>query len=459
MHGGNVANRQIKAASKRLRGDHRKLRIVYRSIEQLKADPSNPRIHSERQVRQIAKSIETFGITVPVLVDKDLQIIAGHGRIEACKLLGIDEVPTIALAHLSPSQAKAFLIADNRLTEIATWDARLLGEQLKILSAENLDFDLEVIGFETAEIDLYIEGLSVDNGEADPADEIPEVGDRPKVSALGDLWALEKNRVVCGNALDPQIYSALMADRKASAIFTDPPYNVKIDGHATGLGKTRHREFIQGSGEMSEEEFTDFLSRALRNAASNSIDGSIHFVCMDWRHIGELLTAGRRVYDELKNLCVWNKGSGGMGSFYRSQHELVCVFRFGKAAHRNNFQLGQYGRYRTNVWNYPGANSLSRGGEEGNLSALHPTVKPVGLVADAIMDVTQRGDIVLDPFLGSGTTVIAAEKNGRTCFGMELDPIYVDTIVRRWQKFTGKFAVHATSGRKFNEIEEDKANG
>jgi DNA modification methylase len=206
---------------------------------------------------------------------------------------------------------------------------------------------------------------------------------------------------------------------------------------------------------LSEEEFTDFLTKTLRNAATWSGDGSIHFVCMDWRHLSEMQTAGRRVYGELKNLCIWVKDNGGMGSFYRSQHELVFVFKHGKAAHRNNFELGQHGRYRTNVWQYAGANSFSRSSAEGNLLALHPTVKPVELVADAIMDVTKRGEIVLDPFLGAGSSVVAAERTGRVCYGIELDPIYVDTIVRRWQAFTGKLAVHALSDRSFDELQEE----
>jgi DNA modification methylase len=339
------------------------------------------------------------------------------------------------------------------------WDDRLLAEQLKELSDLDLDFTLETTGFEMGEIDLLIEGLSpAPAGKEDPADVIPEPQPGVQVTKSGDLWLLGKHKVYCGNSLNEPSYAALMDGSKAAMVFTDPPYNVRIDGHATGKGVIRHREFKMASGEMSRAEFTDFLSRACTLLARHSVEGSIHFVCMDWRHMGELLAAGREVYDEFKNVCVWVKDNGGMGSFYRSQHELVFVFKHGRESHRNNFQLGQYGRYRSNVWNYPGVNSFSRSTDEGNLLTLHPTVKPVALVADAIMDCSARGDVVLDAFLGSGTTLIAAERTGRICYGIELDPVYVDTIVRRWQAFSGQTAVQAASGRTFKELEKEASH-
>ena len=431
-----------------------KLSIQYRAVKDLNPDPMNSRVHSKKQIRQIAHSIEVFGFIVPILVDRDLKVIAGHGRRDACLLLGLEEVPTISLEHMSEAQIRAFMIADNRLTENATWDEKLLGEQLKNLSEVDLTFDLEVTGFEMSEIDLLIEGLSpAPAGTADPADEIPEADGRAQVTREGDLWLLDRHRVYCGSALKPESYSALMDGRYADCVLTDPPYNVRIAGHASGLGKVQHRDFVMASGEMSGTEFTQFLTQTCLLLVQHSKDGSLHYIFMDWRHSGELTAAGKQAYSELKNLCVWVKDNAGMGSFYRSQHELVFVFKHGKASHRNNVQLGQYGRYRTNVWRYPGLNSFSRSGEEGNLLALHPTVKPVALVADAILDCTARGDLVLDPFLGSGTTIIAGERTGRVCYGLELDPIYVDTVVRRWQQFTGKQAVHAQSGRNFNDVE------
>jgi DNA modification methylase len=430
--------------------------VVYRGRGELKPDPANPRRHSKKQVRQIADSIRVFGFNVPVLIDRDGNVIAGHGRLLAAEQLGWSEVPTLCLDHLTAAQARAFRIADNKLTENAEWDDRLLAQQLKDLSLIGLDFSLELTGFEMAEIDLRI--LSLDDTPEpadDPADALPAVSPGPAISKLGDAWLLGRHRVVCGNTLDPNAFAALIGAERAAMVFTDPPYNVPIDGHASGLGAIHHRPFPMASGEMDSSEFTTFLRDALRNLAAFSGEGSLHYVCMDWRHVPELLAAGGDAYGAPKNLCVWVKDNAGMGSLYRSQHELIFVFKNGRHRHRNNVQLGQFGRNRSNVWHYPGANSRSRRGEEGNLLALHPTVKPVAMVADAILDCSARGDIVLDGFLGSGTTVIAAERTGRRCYGIELDPAYIDTIVRRWQALTGGSADHAVSGRSFDDLARD----
>ena len=437
------------------------LAIVHQRIDALKPDPTNPRLHNKKQIRQIANSIEAFGFNVPILVDCDGKVIAGHGRLLACGELGWTEVPTLCLDHLTTAQARAFMIADNRLAEVATWDDQLLAEQLRELSLLGLDFKIEVTGFEMGEIDLRIASLEdLPETTDELADILPELTTGPPISKLGALWLLGAHRVLCGNALDPEAFRALMGEDRAAMVFTDPPYNVPIDGHASGLGAIHHRPFPMASGEMDRSEFTAFLGEAFRNLAAFSGDGSLHFVCMDWRHVEELLAAGRDAYGELKNLCVWVKDNAGMGSLYRSQHELVFVFKHGRNGHRNNVQLGQFGRNRSNVWSYPGANSFARCGEEGNLLVLHPTVKPVAMVADAILDCSARGDIVLDAFLGSGTTVIAAERTGRRCYGLELDPTYVDTIVRRWQALTGGSARHAASGRSFDDLarEAEAAN-
>jgi DNA modification methylase len=362
-------------------------------------------------------------------------------------------VPTLCLDYLTPEQARAFRIADNRLTEISTWDDRLLAEQLRDLSLHGLDFTLEATGFDMGEIDLRIASLEEPpERDDDPADVVPEVSAGPPLTKYGDLWVLDRHRLLCGSALETPAFAALMGEEQAAVGFTDPPYNVPIEGHASGLGATHHRPFLMASGEMDSSEFTAFLGEAFRNLATFSIAGSIHFVCMDWRHMEELLAAGRAAYGELKNLCVWVKDNAGMGSLYRSQHELVFVFKHGHNGHRNNVQLGRFGRNRSNIWRYAGTNSFARCGEEGNLLALHPTVKPVAMVADAILDCSARGDIVLDAFLGSGTTLIAAERTGRRCCGLELDPAYVDTIVRRWQVLTGGSARHAASGRNFDDL-------
>jgi hypothetical protein len=281
------------------------LQVVLKPIETLCLDPKNPRRHNPAQVKKIARSIEQFGFNVPVLIDGELNVIAGHGRLLASKLLGLSEVPTIQLEHLSPEKRRAFMVADNRLTEISTWDERLLAQHLKELSVLELDFDLETIGFETAEIDLRIAG----GAEVDEPD-IPvpsQQRDRPPIAQAGDLWLLGQHKIFCGSALEDVGYRTLLEDKKAAAIFTDPPYNVPIDGHATGLGATRHREFAMASGEMTSAEFTQFLRSVCQRMASFSKAGSLHFVCMDWRHADEIRGAGRAVYSELNNICVWVK--------------------------------------------------------------------------------------------------------------------------------------------------------
>jgi DNA modification methylase len=429
------------------------LKLIHRRIDEIKPDAANPRRHSKKQIRQIAASIEAFGFIVPILIDRDGNIVAGHGRWLAGRDLGFTEVPTLCLDHLTPAQACAFRIADNRLSEIGTWDDRLLAQQLKDLSLLGLDFSVELTGFEMGEIDLRIAAFEeFSETSEDPADAVPEFPGRSPVSKHGDLWLLGRHRVLCGNALEAKAFTALMGEERAAAVFTDAPYNVEIDGNASGLGAIHHRPFPMASGEMDRAEFTAFLGQACRNLAAFSSDGALHYHCMDWRHIDELLAATHDVYDELKNLCIWVKDNGGMGSLYRSRHELIFVFKHGQGSHRNNVQLGRFGRNRTNVWCYPGVNSFARSGAEGNLLALHPTVKPVAMVADAILDCSARGDIVLDSFLGSGTTVIAAERTGRRCYGMELDPLHVDTGLHRWQTLTGGTARHAVSGRSFDDL-------
>jgi DNA modification methylase len=436
-----------------------KLSVVEAAIESLKFDPLNPRVHTARQVRQIADSIRTFRFLVPVLVDSRAKIIAGEGRVRAAQLLGITHVPTICLDHLSEAQIRAFVIADNKLTENAEWNEPLLAEQFKTLSDSELDFNVEVTGFEICEIDLMIENLNAAHPfKEDPADALPGLSAKTQVTQSGDLWSLGHHRICCGDARDKRAYVALMNNQRAAAVFIDPPYNIPIDHYVANFGKIQHPEFAMASGELTGPEFELFLRQVFTQLACHSTNGALHFICMDWRHSGELLTAAGQVYAEFKNLCIWIKDVAGQGSLYRSQHELVFVFKSGREPHRNNIQLGQFGRYRTNVWQYRRVNSLASATDEGKLSELHPTIKPTELVADAILDCTARGDIVLDAFLGSGTTVMAAERTGRCCFGMEIEPHYVDTAIRRWQAYTGESAVHSVTGRTFNEIEKGAAN-
>lgn len=424
------------------------LSITYQAPKALVPNPNNSRTHSKHQIRQIAESIKTFGFTNPILVNGNNVIIAGHGRVAAAQSIGIESVPTIQIENLSADQIRAYVVADNRLAENAGWDNAILAIELQHLLAIESDFDVTITGFEVAEIDLILQEACA---QQDPDDAIDIDVPNQAVTQPGDLWKLGKHRVLCGNALKQEAHATLMGNRRAAVVFVDPPYNVRIDGHAIGNGSIHHRDFQMASGEMTEAEFVSFLTTSLRLAARYSLPSSIHYVCMDWRHMAELLAAGREIYDSLLNLCVWAKDKGGMGSFYRSQHELIFVFRNGRGQHRNNVQLGQFGRNRTNVWEYPGVNTLSKQGDEINLLSLHPTVKPVALVADALLDCSARGDVVLDSFLGSGSTLIAAERVGRVCHGIEIDPIYVDVAIRRWQRHTGDHAIHSTTGKRFDD--------
>jgi DNA modification methylase len=384
-----------------------------RPTHSLRPYPGNARTHSPKQIRQIARSIERFGFNNPVLVDDDDQIIAGHGRVEAAKLLNMKTVPTVRLSHLSEAEKKAYILADNRLAEKAGWDNEVLAIELQGLV--DLGFDVLLTGFEPAEVDIIIEGIGDESEQ--PENLVPEEKSGPAVSRLGDLWMLGKHRLVCGDSTDAATYKQLMDDDKAEFVFTDPPYNVKIDGNVSGLGRVKHREFAMASGEMSEGQFTAFLSGVYALLCRYSTDGSIHQICMDWRHMREMLAAGDASYAELKNVCIWNKTNAGMGTFYRSKHEFVFVWKNGSAPHLNTFELGQHGRHRTNVWDYDGVNTMRAGRMEE--LAMHPTVKPVAMVADAIKDCSKRGSLILDPFCGSGTILIAAEKTGRRARAIE----------------------------------------
>ncbi|MFD3264584.1 site-specific DNA-methyltransferase [Phenylobacterium ferrooxidans] len=430
------------------------LEVEHRAPSTLKPYARNARRHSKKQIKQIADSIQRFGFTNPVLVSDEGQIIAGHGRVEAAKLLGLESVPTLRLSHLSETERRAYVLADNKLALNAGWDTEILAIELQALI--DLDFDVTLTGFSLAEVDLTLDLARDSDPDAPPGpeDQVPPFA-TAAVSRMGDIWELGRHRLICGDARNPEDYARLMRGDVADLVFTDPPYNVPIDGHVSGLGSIQHRKFAMGAGEMSTAAFTAFLQETLGAMAGVSRDGAIAFVCMDWRHMGELLAAGERVFSELKNLCVWNKTNGGMGTFYRSKHELVFVFKVGTAPHVNSFGLGEDGRYRTNVWDYPGISSLGSG--RGEVLAMHPTVKPTALVADAIRDCSKRGGIVLDGFGGSGTTLIAAETCGRSARLIEFDPLYCDTIVRRFEKLTGKAAKLAHDGATFEATEVQRS--
>jgi DNA modification methylase len=407
-------------------------RIEWLPIEGLRPAARNARTHSKKQIKQITASIERFGFTNPVLIDKENTILAGHGRVAAAELLNMEVVPCLRIETMSPAEKRAYVLADNKLALNAGWDEEILAEELKRLLAEDLDFDIGLTGFSIPEIDSLVEGLAPEE-PGDPEDDLlPEDGGLVRCRT-GDVWQLGRHRLICGNSLDQDTVALLMDGERAGMVFTDPPYNVPIQGHVGGSGAIKHREFAMASGEMTRPEFITFLSTSFRRLIEASVDGSIHFVCMDWRHMAEMLAAAEGTYAELKNLIVWAKDNGGMGTFYRSRHELIFAFKNGTAPHINSFELGQHGRYRTNVWSYKGVNTL-RAGRMDEL-ALHPTVKPVQLIADAIKDVSGRGDIVLDLFGGSGSTLIAAHKTGRRAYLSELDPVYCNRIIRRWEVY------------------------
>lgn len=402
--------------------------LAYRPTASLVPDRRNARTHPKSQVAQLVQSIQAFGFTNPILVDEHGGIIAGHGRLLAAKQISLAEVPTIALPHLSEAQKRALRLADNKIALGAGWDLDILKLELADLAVLDVDFDLSLTGFSSGEIDVVL------SGAPDPDDErIPAVPLEPRTRP-GDIWILGDHRVGCGDGRDPAFLRAVVGEGASiDAAFLDPPYNVKINGHANAKG--RHREFAMASGEMTDAAFVTFLQESLGACAAVSRSGAVHFVCMDWRHLDALQAAGAAVYDTLLNLCVWNKSNAGMGSLYRSKHELVLVFRVGDQPHFNAVELGKHGRNRTNVWDYASVNSL-RGSRRADL-ALHPTVKPTAMVADALQDVTRRGDLVLDTFLGSGTTLIAAERTGRRFRGLDIDPAYVDVALERWSAITG----------------------
>lgn len=429
--------------------------VTYLSPETLKPSGRNSRQHSDKQIKQIAASIRQFGFNSPVIVDGANRIIAGHGRVLAAKELGLKEIPTIQVKHLTDAETRAYLIADNKLALNSSWDKIMLEEEIADLSSLDLNFDVEITGFSSLEIDALLQ----EEVETAAEDITPPVDiKRPAVCQPGDIWQLGNHRLICGDARFAETYEALLAGAKADMMFTDPPYNVPIAGNVSGLGKVKHKDFAMACGEMNEEEFIKFLTAFIEQAKAFSRDGALHYICMDWKHIYELQVAARSIYSALKNICVWNKSNGGMGAFYRSKHELVSVYQSGEGPAMNNIELGKHGRYRTNVWDYPGANSMSKG--RMNDLQMHPTVKPVVMVADAIKDCTNRGQAVLDPFAGSGTTIIAAEKAKRIAYGIELDPHYCDVILKRWVAFTGEPAVHAVTGEAFGEIaiEEESAD-
>jgi DNA modification methylase len=427
------------------------LEFAFLPINSLKPNPHNARTHSKLQIQKIRNSIQKFGFLGCVFIDIDNTIIAGHGRVEAAKLLGMTEVPTLCIAHLSPTELRAYMIADNRLAELAGWDNAILAIEFQNLLSIDHNFDVTVTGFDAPQIDL----LFLKQVESDEDEPPVEINNKiPVISRLGDLWYMGGHRIYCGDALAEESYAALLEGKTADLVFTDPPYNVRVQGHVSGLGKHKHEEFAMASGEMDQNAFTQFLATVFKRMVQHTRDGSIHFCCMDWRHTGEMVAAADGIYTELKNICVWNKDNGGMGSLYRSKHEFVFVYKNGAAPHINNVELGRHGRYRTNVWDYAGQNSFKS--RKSDLLSQHPTPKPVPMVADAIRDCSNPLDLVLDPFGGSGSTLIAAEITKRYARLIELEPRYIDVTIRRWQLKTGLSATLASTGQSFEQVASER---
>jgi DNA modification methylase len=420
-------------------------------IQSIKPNPRNARTHPGKQVAQLAAGIEANGYGSSILVDENFNLIAGHARLAAMKLLGRTEIPAVILEGLTPLQKRCLALAENRMALDSGWDHEILAVELFEIEPllQSVNLDIAVTGFSHGEVDeLHV---NLDDPKPDPADKIKSswMSTRP-ISKPGDLWQLDKHRLLCGDALSETDHHRLLDGEEAAMACHDVPYNVKI-ANVVGRGHTSHAEFAMASGEMNRSEYMGFLSVALANTRRYLKDGAVVFVFTDWRHVDQLIGVGRDIFGEPINLICWVKSSPGMGSFYRSEHELIALFRVGQKAPLNNIQLGRHGRPRSNVWRYPGAGQSGAGRQ---LLKHHPTPKPIALIADAIKDCTRRGDIIVDCFVGSGTTILAAEKVGRRAFAMEIEPKFVDLSIRRWQAYTGKDAIHTESGRTFDECVE-----
>ncbi len=418
-------------------------------IKAVKPYQRHARNHNKRAFGKVKKIIAHYGQLVPIIVDPNNVIIDGHAVWQSMIELGSDEIAVVVVTGRSDPEIKALRLALNRIPSDAAWDNDRVREELQELV--DLSFDLELTGFDAIEIDHLLEVDLPKLNITEDGERIPVAGGLA-ITAAADIWVCGRHRIGCGDAQDQTFVEKVTVGKRARMCFIDPPYNIPISGFVSGKGGIQHREFVRGAGELTPGQFVALLTNSLTVLRQSVIDGALIYACMDWRHVYELLDAGRRCDLELCNLCVWAKTNAGMGSLYRSQHELICLFKAGTADHTNNVELGRHGRNRTNLWTYRGMNAF--GVDRNELLASHPTVKPVLMIADAIRDVTKRGDLVLDTFLGSGSTLLAAEETGRVCFGVELDPLYVDVAVRRWQQKTGRDAVHLDTGELFQDRSE-----
>ena len=395
---------------------------------------------SKQEISITTKVVDRFGIPSPIIVDNKNEIVLGANLYLAAKNLNAKTVPTVQLKDLSEKEIKMYSVAMNKILTMGEIDLESIKIDIKDwIFDENFTITPEELGLGTIEVDsilFELSGFSASDAEEQNETKAEEavLSDIPKIVKPGDLIQLGQHRLFCGDSMKAESYTKLLGEEKADIIITDPPYNVKIQGHVTK--KKNHPEFAQASGEMKPEDFINFLNTVTKNLKNFSKSGSIHYLFMDWKHLFELQIATKDVYEKLLNICVWDKGKGGMGSFYRSQHEFCLVYENGTGSHKNNIQLGKNGRNRSNIWQYPGMNSGTS--QAKTLSNLHPTVKPVSMLVDILLDASDFGDIVLDTFGGSGSTLIAAQECGRKARLIEISPDYCDVIIHRWEKMTGK---------------------
>lgn len=429
--------------------DFKHLKIELLATSMLAPNPRNARTHTPKQISQIGVAIKRFGWLVPIVIDENNMILAGHGRWEAAKKMRMTEVPVIRANFLSDADRRAFVLAENRISQLSGWDDDILQAELKALFEDG--YEIEITGFSVANLDISVPSEA---GSDEP--DTPELPLNP-VSRVGDLWLIGDHRLYCGDARDVNSWETLLGDDRASLVFADMPFNVPINNHVSGNGRNKHREFVMAAGEMTPPEFTTFMRAIMRHCVRFSVGGSIHYHCMDWRHMREILDAADGVYTEFKQFIVWVKDNGGQGAFYRSRHELIFVFKSGTTKHQNHFGLGGTGRYRTNVVEYAGCNTF-RKGRDADLQA-HSTTKPLAMVMDFLLDCSTQGDVVVDPTSGSGTTLLAAHHTKRRGAAIELDPGYVDTALTRLRAATGVEPILAGDGRGFDAIASERLGG
>lgn len=423
--------------------------ITYLPVDQLREYQNHSRKHTKSKIQKLANLIREYGFVIPILINGKSEIVAGHARVLAAKEAELAEVPVISIDHLSDNQIRAFRIADNKICEGSEWDY----ETLKIEFCEliDLNFDLELTAFEIPEIDMVVLGENPSDS-TDPNDDLPPLPEHPIVRP-GDIFNLGQHRIACIDCRNIDQLTTLMSSNTASMVITDPPYNLQINGVALKR-KDIHSEFVMASGEMSSNEYTQFLVDTFTAFRQFSSENSLHYHFIDHKHLYEMLDAGNQVYDKQINICVWVKSNAGMGAFYRSQHEFCCIFQSGRDTHQNNVQLGRFRRNRSNVWHYPGLNSFSE--DRSGLLASHPTVKNAQMIAGAILDASKPNDVILDGFLGSGTTVLAADKTGRICYGCEIEPKYIEVCIERFRSVSDAPIIHVETGQTFDELKQSR---